>query len=75
MSHADVRAHAARVSDLLVEVWTDDFPESFPEIGLDDSLGLALAHAVRRGWIEPDPAMSPCLNGAEALLGTGHFDE
>lgn len=75
MSDADVRSQAARVSRLLVDSWNDDFPEAFPDLSVEDMLGLALAHAVHRGWIDPDPAMSPYIRGAEALLESGGLDE
>ena len=71
----DVREQAARVSALLSAVWNDDFPEAFPTVGLDDTLGLALAHAVHQRWIEPDPAMSSYLQRAEDLLASGGVDE
>ena len=75
MPFTDVREQAARVSELLRDVWNDDFPEVFPNVGLDDTLGLALAHAIHLGWIEPDAAMSSYLQRAEDLLGSGGDDE
>lgn len=75
MSYAEVQAQAARVSQFLANAWNDDFPEAFPDVSIEDMLGLALAHAVHRGWIEPDPAMSHYMRGAEALLESGGFDE
>lgn len=71
MPFVDVREQAARISEILSEVWNDEFPEAFPDVGLDDTLGLALAHAVHHGWIEPDPAMSPYLQRADDLLASG----
>ena len=71
MSYPDVREQAARVSGLLTQLWNDDFPEAFPNVGRGDLLGLALAHAVHQGWIVPDPSMSSYLQGAEGLLGSG----
>lgn len=75
MCHADVTAQATRVDLLLVDVWNHDFPETFSDIDSDAMLGMALAHAVHQGWIEPDPAMSPYLESAEALLGSADFDD
>lgn len=75
MPFTDVREQAARVSELLRDAWNDDFPEVFPDVSLDDTLGLALAHAVHQGWIEPDPAMFSYLQRAEDLLGSGGDDE
>ena len=75
MPFTDVREQAARVSELLRDVWNDDFPEAFPDVGPDETLGLALAHALHVGWIEPDPAMSSYLQRAEDLLASGGVDE
>ena len=38
-------------------------------------LGMALAHAVHQGWVEPEPAMSPYLESAETLLGSADLDD
>lgn len=70
-----VRAQAARTSELLTELWTEDFPEQFPDVGVDDMLGMALAHAIHKGWIEPDISMSTYLSGAEDLLQSRSVDE
>ena len=70
-----VRAQAVRTSELLTELWTEDFPEQFPDVGVDDMLGMALAHAIHKGWIEPDITMSPFLLAAEKLLEAGSVDD
>ena len=75
MSFPDVREQAARVSGLLRDVWNDDFPDAYPDVHTDDTLGMALAYAVHQGWIEPDPAMASYLQRAEDLLGSGGVDE
>ena len=75
MSFPEVREQAARVAEILTDVWNEDFPGTFSDGNWEAMLGLALAHAVDQGWIEPDPAMSSYLQGAEELLTAGGVDE
>ena len=75
MSISELRAQASRVNALLADVWNDDFPEVFPDVAVDEMLGMALAHAVHQGWIEPEPDMSPYLESAETLLGSADLDD
>jgi hypothetical protein len=75
MSDADQLGQAIRISQRLAEVWNESFPEVFPDVSADDMLGLALAQALRRGWIEPDSAMVTYLDRAEALLDGAESDE
>jgi len=71
VTEQEVRYQASRVAQGLAEVWNEDFPDMYPDLTLEHMLGLALAHAVAQGWVEPDPAMAEYLNCAEVLLAGG----
>jgi hypothetical protein len=75
MSEADVQAQGTRVAEKLADYWNEEFLEVFPDVSAEDMLGLALAHALRQGWIEPDLAMLAYLDRAEALLDGVESDE
>lgn len=75
MSDADLPDQAIRVSQRLGDVWNEDFPNEYPDLALEEMLGLALAHALDKGWVEPDPTMVPYLDAAEALLEAGSDGE
>jgi hypothetical protein len=75
VSDADLSDQAIRVSQRLREVWTEDLPNEYPDLALEEILGLALAHALDQGWVEPDPTMLRYLDAAEALLEAGSDGE
>jgi hypothetical protein len=69
MAEVDVRSQAIRLAEMLSEAWNEDLIDSSDEI--DAMTGLALAHAVAQGWIEPDPSMTQYFASAEDLLAVG----
>jgi hypothetical protein len=80
----NIKAQAAKLSALLVEAWNEDFRNVFGgaqeyEEQYYDIAGLAVAHAVHMGWVEPDPSdegVARILLGAERLLKSrGLLDE
>jgi len=67
MPEEEVRFQAATVAGLLRASWAEELADA--ELEPNAMGGLALAEALMRGWIEPDPAMAPFLATAEAALG------
>jgi hypothetical protein len=68
MSEEEVRLQATRVAGLLRESWSEELADA--ELEPNAMGGLALAEALVRGWIEPDPSMAPFLATAEEALGS-----
>jgi hypothetical protein len=68
MSEEEVRLQATRVAGLLRESWSEALADA--ELEPNAMGGLALAEALVRGWIEPDPSMAPFLATAEEALGS-----
>ena len=66
MSEDQVRLQATRVAGLLRECWAEELADA--ELEPNAMGGLALAEALERGWIEPDPAMVPFLMDAEEAV-------
>lgn len=66
MSEDQVRLQATRVAGLLRESWAEELADA--ELEPNAMGGLALAEALERGWIEPDPAMLPFLMDAEEAM-------
>lgn len=68
MTEEQIQVRAARVAELFGAVWSEDLLDA----GLDSNAmgGLALAEALRRGWIEPDPSMGPYLTAAEEAVAS-----
>jgi hypothetical protein len=66
MSEEEVRLQATRVAGLLRESWAEELADA--QFEPNAMGGLALAEALARGWIEPDPSMSPYLLEAEVAL-------
>ena len=66
MSEENLRVRASRVSGLLRQMWSQELADS--DLEVETLGGLALAVAIERGWIEPDPALDPYLSEAEEAL-------
>ncbi len=72
MEVEDVRSRAIRLAQALRDRWNEDLLEFSEETRA--MTGLALAHAVAKGWIEPDPSMIGYFESAEGLLEGGAAD-
>jgi len=66
MPEEEVRLQATRVARRLRESWSEELADA--EFESNAMGGLALAEAVVRGWIEPDPSLVPFLATAEEAL-------
>jgi hypothetical protein len=65
---SDVTERAERVAGRLAVAWGEDFMEAAVDSAGADLVGLALAHALSKKWIEPDEWMSPYLENGERVL-------
>jgi len=72
MSEEEVHHQATRVAGLLRESWAEELVDA--ELEPNAMGGLALAEALARGWIEPDPAMVPFLVAAEDAMRSWQQD-
>jgi hypothetical protein len=68
VSEEEIRLQATRVAGLLRESWSEELADA--ELEPNAMGGLALAEALVRGWIEPDPSMASFLATAEEALGS-----
>ena len=65
---SDIEARAVTIAARLADVWEDEFFNAAVEREPSELLGLALAHALSRQWIEPDESLLPYLEDAEGFL-------
>ena len=72
MSEDEVRRKATMVAGLLRESWAEELADA--ELEPNAMGGLAMAEALARGWIEPDPAMVPFLMAGEEALRSWQED-
>ena len=68
----EVRSRAISLAEALRDRWNEDLLEFSEEARA--MTGLALAHAVAKGWIEPDPSKIGYFESAEDLLEGGDAD-
>lgn len=72
MEVEEVRSRAISLAEALRDRWNEDLMEYAEETRA--LTGLALAHAVAKGWIEPDSSMVGYFESAEDLLEGGAAD-
>ena len=72
VSEEEIRLQATRVAGFLRESWSEELADA--ELEPNAMGGLALAEALRRGWIEPDPSMGPYLTAAEEAVASLQVD-
>lgn len=73
MPEEEVRLQATRVAGRLRQSWSEELADA--ELEANAMGGLALAEALVRGWIEPDPSMVPFLAAAEEVLDSLNADD